>query len=111
MKKQNPIRDTVTHFVRSTGGQCNKKNSTQSKFMHFFEDLENRGPFTPNSLFETWTKQIRKDMEKAGTWKENPKGVSFEFVAEYIYRLQILFRDVNKKRPIRTSIYEYVEGE
>jgi hypothetical protein len=97
MKKQNPVRDTVTHFVRSTGGRRNKKNSTESKFIRFFNDLENRGPFTPNSLFEIWTKKICKDMNRDGTWGEDSKGVSFEFVAEYIYRLQVLFQKSNKE--------------
>lgn len=104
MKKQNQIRNTVTNFVRSTSGRRNKKDLQKSNFIRFFEDLENRGPYTPNSLFETWNKKIHADMKKAGTWKEDSKGVSFEFVAEYINRLQVLFRRSDSR------MHELIEG-
>lgn len=89
MKRKNPIKETVTHYIRATK-KCDKKTPVTS--VEFFEDLQNRGPFNPNSLFEKWTKKIRSDMEREGLWiKEDTNLV--EFVIEYISRLQREFWD------------------
>lgn len=87
MKKSNPIRGTVTHFITA----CKKqRRNSKMTLLKFFDDLENRGTWREDSLFEKWTKQIRADMEKAGTWKENSTN-EFDFVAEYVSRLFRLF--------------------
>ena len=91
MKKHNPIRDTVTNYVTACRMRSKRPKLT---LIEFFKDLESRGPWSPDSLFEKWTKKIRADMEKAGTWVENPSN-DFEFVAEYISRLQMIYQETN----------------
>lgn len=84
MKKRNPIKDTVTHYVAASvrvRAACRRMSMRE-----FFEDLENRGPFKPNSLFEQITKQVREDMEEAGTWIRGEEDC-LDFVAEYISRI------------------------
>lgn len=90
MKKKKHLRETVTHYVAASGL---KKKQKRSSMKDFFEDLENRGPFTPNSLFEKWTKEIRVDMEEAGSWIQDSFEYQqeIEFVAEYLSRFQTKF--------------------
>jgi len=72
----------------------------------FFEDLENRGPLHPNSFFEKWTKKIRKDMEKSGTWlaEDGDEIQILKFVVEYMSRLQKEFWYACSKSPLKTDM-------
>lgn len=102
MKKYNPIRNTVTYYVTACKKRVKRPKMT---LIEFFEDLENRGHSIEDSLYEKWTKKIRADMKKAGTWKENPSN-DFDFVAEYVSRLHRIFKAT--KQPL--FINEIVRG-
>ena len=92
MKKHNPIRNTVTYYVTACKKRVKRPKMT---LIEFFEDLENRGHSIEDSLYENWTKKIRSDMKKAGTWKERSLN-DFEFVAEYVSRLHRIFKASKK---------------
>ncbi len=92
MKKINPIHWTVAHYVIAPRKRAKRQKMT---LIEFFEDLENRGPSIEDSLFEKWTKKIRIDMVKEGTWNISRRN-DFEFVAEYVSRLHRLFKGTKK---------------
>lgn len=106
---KNPIFGTVTTFVTAKKWSRKKKSGkgkaqlSKTKMALFFRDLENRGPFTPNSIFQTWTQKVREDMEQAGSWIRDDEEVSLYFVSKYIARLQREFwnmhMDVFEKSP------------
>jgi hypothetical protein len=99
MKTYNPIRSTVTNFVTALGKRRKRSQKTKkSKIFLFFNDLENRGPFKPNSFFELWTKQIRLNMQKAGIWIREDEENNLAFVAEYIDRLQSIYLKDEERR-------------
>jgi len=89
--RTNPIKTTVTHFVpaRGQGKSKHKKMTT----IGFFVDLENRGLFQPFSLFEKWTREIRKEMQREGIWITDDEDQYILFVSQYISRLQQKFLD------------------
>lgn len=60
------------------------KKSTWVKFM---DSLENRGPLSPGSPYERWTKKVRADMEEARTWPKGTMACSVQMVAEYWSRI------------------------
>ncbi len=70
----------------------------KSRFVRFFESLQNRGPLAPNSLHEKWTKKVRADMEVENSWPTGLDEVSLPFVAEYMSRLQKEFWDEYPKQ-------------
>jgi hypothetical protein len=94
--KKNPIRLTVTNFVTAKGRRHKKQEKKRLTFADFFNDLENRGPFQPDSVFEKWTSTIRRDMIRAGTWVKEDEDTSIIFVQEYVSRLQAEFWNMDK---------------
>jgi len=58
------------------------------------ESLENREPLYP-SLYEVWTKKVRADMEKEGTWPTGLQEVDIQILAEYLSRILREFWDSN----------------
>lgn len=88
--KTNPIRETVSVFIPS--GRRRKKKP-KITIEDFFNDLENRGPLHPMSLFETWAFEIREDMQSRGLWTFGDEVQNLNFVVEYISRLQRKFWD------------------
>ncbi len=88
--KRNPIHHTVTNWISKRP----RKSKTRITLLSFFNDLENRGPFSPNSLFRQWTSSIRREMIELNTWPKGNKLSSkrqIVFVQEYISRLQFKF--------------------
>ena len=116
MKTYNPIRSTVTNFVTALGKRRKRSSKAQkdkkpkkSKMSLFFNDLENRGPFVPNSLFESWTRQIRTEMQKERIWVGDEDGNNIAFVAEYISRLMKKFFSSNSYlKKLHAEISTYV---
>ena len=97
-RKSNPIRGTVENWI-SRRPKC-KNTKPKITLKTFFEDLENRGPFHSNSLFQQWTTSIRNDMLEAGTWIKRSKSslkATLVFVQEYVSRLQLKFWKMNTK--------------
>jgi hypothetical protein len=97
----NPIRGTVSHFMEAGALRRLRKEARKQKpqvekakksnFVRFFESLENRGPLTPHSTYEKWTKAIHKEMEAAETWPKGKQECDLRIIAEYISRLQLMF--------------------
>lgn len=95
-RKPNPIRGTVENWISRR--PKDKKPKPKITLKAFFEDLENKGPFNPNSLFRQWTSSIHNDMLEAGTWIKRSKPslkATLVFVQEYISRLQVKFWRMN----------------
>jgi len=99
----NPIKNTVDHYMevgtlrwlrRQKREQLpRKKEPRKSSFVRFFENLENHGPLSPHSAHERWTKKIRHQMEREGTWPVGEQEFKIEIVAEYLSRLLRCFWD------------------
>lgn len=108
-RKPNPIKGTVARFL-SQGTQqwmreqkklengrlsapTRSKRPPESNFVRFFKSLENRGreSVRTGTIYDLWTKRIRSEMEKAGTWPTGMQEYSAEVIIEYISRLQRIF--------------------
>lgn len=107
MKKTNPIRGTVENFVAANGRHL-KSEKKKVTLLFFFDDLEKRGPFHPNSIFRQWTSSIREDMIASGTWLKKANSgqkTRLAFVQEYISRLQLKFWKMNEhEREYRQTV-------
>lgn len=71
-----------------------KKPKKRNTFLGYMQSFENREPNYP-SVYQAWTKKVRQDMEKEGSWflmEKNPP----EFIAEYLSRMLRLFWDSNQ---------------
>lgn len=83
-----------------------KKAPKKSNFVLFFETLEKRGPLTPSRgpIYERWTKRVRREMTKAGTWPTLLQKPDIQIVAEYMSRLQAIFWRTIRRKPYRTDL-------
>ncbi len=105
-RKSNPIRRTVENYISRRPMIKVRKHKITLKT--FFDDLENRGPYSPNSLFKQWTSSIRNEMIEAGTWVKRSKPglkATLAFVQEYVSRLQLRFWRMNDKHE---NLYQQV---
>lgn len=103
--RTNPIRHTVTHYIeaherrerreleRISKKRMPKKKDERSKFVRFLGSIENRTPKLSmrSELHLKWTRKVRKQMEKAGTWPKPDQELDIAILAEYLSRLQRVF--------------------
>lgn len=99
----NPIRHTVRHFMEAgelrqlrkiSKEHLARKHSPKSNFVRFLESLENRGGIARvgrEDIYSRWTKDVRRQMEEAGTWPSPQQETTISVLAEYLSRLQAVY--------------------
>jgi hypothetical protein len=107
MKKKKPLKGTVTHYIVASGRKT-RQERRRSSMKDFFEDLENRGPFVPCSLFERFARTVRMQMQREGKWIQNHED-DLEFVADYVSRLQNQYYKFRSANEFENWSYEVIE--
>ena len=97
MKYRNPVKWSVTHYIRPKNKKVRKsepqKTPKRSVFVKFLNSLQNRGPLhaVRGPVWEKFTAEVRQGMEEAGTWPQGMQDATPQIIAEYVSRLQKAF--------------------
>jgi hypothetical protein len=104
LRRRNPLAVTVRHYIgselrelrelsRKRFAKKKEEKLVKSDFVRFMEGLEKwKGKISMyDPIHERWTKTIRADMEKAGTWPKPDQEMTPSIIVEYLSRLQAEF--------------------